>query len=157
MNYKSERGFMTWILIIIGVLIVLVLVGYFSVDRKKTEDSGVLPRAVQPNCGLVVNQPLENSKVIFPLQVSGYLKSCNVSPITGNYGTVQVIDSNALLLSAEVHLPIVGNWVGQPAPFSVLVTPKTKPTTDSGFLVFRNHNKEGSLISSFQIPILFIQ
>lgn len=156
MKRNYERGVIHWVMIIIGILIVLTLVGYFAADKSGEKQSGALPRSSQPNCGLVIENPKENTRVSFPLKVSGYLKSCNTSPLSSEFGTVQLLDGTGVAIGSEVELPIVGNWVGQPSYFSVFVSSFAKPTTDTGFLLFVNHNKSGGMLRSFQIPVVFI-
>ena len=154
MKRNREGGVVHWFIIIIGVLIVLTLIGYFTVD-KSGKTNGAVTKANQNDCGLVIDKPKENSIVTFPILISGYLKSCDISPITSKYGTVHLIDASGATVSPEVKLPITGNWVGQPAPFYAILTPSKKPQSGSGFLIFINHDKSGAALNTFQVPILF--
>lgn len=156
MKRTHESGVVNWIIIIIGLLIVLTLVGYFTSDRSdRKKDEGTLAPINQPDCGLVVQQPQENSLVTFPVAVSGYLRSCDRTPFSSEHGTVKLLDANGKVIGPEMDLLIVGNWVGQPATFSVFVPAKTAPQTGTGFLVFTNHDKTGAVLNAFQIPVKF--
>ncbi len=156
MNKNYQSGVVHWFVIIFGILIALILIGYFTASTQPPINSGVAT-VNQKTCGLVVDTPKENAKITLPVMASGYLKSCTNSPLTSNYGTVQITDTNGVALGEEVKLPIIGNWVGQPAYFSVSVTTKSKPLTNSGFLVFSNHDKSGTVLKTFHIAVLFAQ
>lgn len=156
MKRNYESGVVNWILIIIGILIVLTLVGYFTTDRSDNKkEAGTLTQLNKPDCGLVINRPVENSLVIFPVAVSGYLRACDSIPFNSEYGTVQVMDANGTPLGPETEIPIVGNWVSQDAHFSLFVPVSSKPQTAGGFLIFINHDKAGNTLNAFQIPVMF--
>lgn len=146
---NTERG--NVLVIIIGIVFVLFLVGFFRSERAFW-DTVNYKKILNLPCGLTVTSPKLNKgqKVTYPLSVEGYLNGCGWQAKGAVAGTVQIFDSRGQTVTAPKKLMIPSDSTEEPFYFTATLQPQNAPTTDTGsILIIAN---SGLLYS---IPVTF--
>ncbi len=131
----KERGSADITIIVVGLIAVLVLVGFFNSDRSffNTVNYKTLLRLP---CGLTVQKLEKNQKISFPFTVTGYVNGCGWENGKTQLGTVQVFDAKGIPVSAPEPLQRTDDGTDLPIPFTATLTPAAAPTTDTGSIIF---------------------
>ncbi len=127
---------------IVAILIVLALIlsGFFKNNRVLWDTFNIKSLLRLP-CGITVQNPKPNTKIIFPVQVSGYINQCGWifdQPIGGGRsgGTAQIFDDKGMPVTRPFGLLIPDTAEDYPMYFGNQLPLLTAPTTDTGKIVF---------------------
>jgi len=169
MNSKSYKGFSNVVIILVGVFIIAILVGFFRVTRPfagikfgtnepftlgtllpdGTNSVGMLTGASE-NCDIAVTSPLANEKVSNVITVTGLYRNCGWNDYkTDNMvtiGTVVVIDGKGNTLTNP--LTITSNI---PYTFTTTIGLVRPSQTSSAVVVVRNADDQQPIL--LQIPV----
>lgn len=162
---SHNRGFVSILLIIVGLLLALALIGFFTQNVKDTYDANLLspnptstitppvtsssnppPTAppAQEVCGLIVQTPAANASVSSPLVVQGYANGCGWDVVNGHLATVQLFSSTNVPVTTAVPVSLTTGGASGTAPFfTTLVYPDTSSAL-SGYLLFTH---EGTVLT----------
>lgn len=158
-----NKGFAHIILIVFGLLLSLLIVGFIfkqngftppvpSDKPKSLEDIFMFsPR----ECGLIIGYPREDqlgAVVTTPIRIAGYANGCDWYLKDNSAGSVQVLNSQGQVISNTYLLTIVQHRVFAPAYFDLelFVTP---PKDKQGILLFTNNNPANPVVK--RLPITF--
>lgn len=156
---NSNKGFIAPLLLIIGLILCLVLVGFFSQNIKHayTPVNPAVPipestiSSTTPNesessttddvvCGLIVQTPTEGQSVGSPLVVQGYINGCGWVASDAGVAYVGLYSSSGTAITTDVPVSIIGSSTGTSVSFvTTLVYPDTTSSL-SGYLLFRSVN-----------------
>lgn len=154
---SSKKGFIAPLLLIIGLILCLVLVGFFSQNIKHayTPVSPAVPvpestiSASKPEdpeessgedivCGIIVQTPTEGQAVGSPLVVQGYVNGCGWIANDTGLAYVGLYSSTGTAITTDVPVSIIGSTTGTSVSFvTTLVYPDTTSSL-SGYLLFRS-------------------
>ncbi len=175
----NQKGFSNVLLVIIGVVIGLAAIGFFTVKNSapKSDNStpypvsdGANPTQLAPistppapapsgpavACGISIDSPVINEVVGPIINVSGSIDgACHWTPFEGQAGTVRAYNSNGQPVSSTEILTVSGNWMQLPVNFTAKVTINTPPHTATGYLLFMNENPSDQFPETYQLPIHF--
>ena len=154
-SINSNRGFIAPLLMVIGLILCLVLIGFFSQNLKRAY-TPVNPAVPVPSevstpkpeestetenevvCGIIVQTPTEGQSVGSPLVIQGYVNGCGW--IAGDAGVAYVglYSSSDTAITTDVPVSIIGATTGTSVSFvTTLVYPDTTSSL-SGYLLFRS-------------------
>lgn len=125
---------MSVVLIIIGVLLALVALGYFSNQHAY----GVLPNyqdSLHLPCGVSILSPKNGEAIAFPYTVRGYANGCGWGNRSGIAGSVSAVFDNGLIAGSAM-LPIAPGNDTQPYYFEQLVNITVPPGAQKGTFIF---------------------
>lgn len=167
MNTKSYKGFSNVVVILVGVLVVAILVGFFRVTRPfsginlsngntngtltDTKNSNTLTGA-SVNCDIAVTSPAQNAKVSSVINISGIYNNCGWNNTTDNYnnianiGTVVVVDGKGNTLTNTLN--ITSNL---PGSFNITIGLVRPSQTTGAVIIVRNSDNEQPI--TIQIPV----
>ena len=130
MNTKSYKGFSNVVIILVGVFVVAILVGFFRVTRPFSgfnsgsnepftlgtllpnggSSNGILTGA-SANCDIAVTSPLANAKISNVITINGLYRNCGWDSTNYNnpsnkatVGTVMVIDGKGNMLTNTITI-----------------------------------------------------
>ncbi len=176
MNSKSYQGFSNVVIILVGVVIVAILVGFFRVARPfsnwhlgsnepftlgtilpdGSNSVGMLTGA-SVNCDIAVTSPLANTKVSNIITINGLYRNCgwNSEDYSNEnnkavIGTVMVIDGKGNSLTNPLAITST-----TPDTFSVTLGLIHKSQTSSAVIVVRNADDQQPIL--LQIPVTISQ
>ena len=150
MKKNLEGGYGHWVVTIIGIILILALIGFFKAGTQNTLSQITYKTILRLPCGLTVQAPNENGKVLFPLTVKGYVNGCGWQAQNGSAGTVQVFDETGALLTAQTNLVVPPDSSGMPYYFESTLQLLAAPHTDTGSVII--HGVTGL---SDAIPVRF--
>ncbi len=130
---NGTRGFTHVILILVGVVLILLLFGFFAVKHSVVSTNTnpyQVPERSRPlkferpthlPCGITVLDPMPNQQVQMPITVRGYINGCgwNNAPITVGY--VKILNERGQLISAEYPLLRKDSNFNLPAYFETTI------------------------------------
>lgn len=148
-SMHRERG--NAVVIILGILLILFLVGFFTSDRAFW-DTFNYKQLLRLPCGVTVNNPNSKggTKVAYPLLVDGYVNGCGWNVDNGRAGSAQILDAHGHVVVPPTTLVVPIDSTNAPFYFSADLTAIAPPTTDTGSLLITS--TAGLLYS---IPIKF--
>ncbi|MBP6911597.1 MAG: hypothetical protein KBB88_00120 [Candidatus Pacebacteria bacterium] len=152
MKNTHHSGFVIWILAIIGLVLALTIMGFFSQNVQRaygpapeetktvftTAPTVPSPPVAKPEvvCGINIEAPLPDSKVKSPLVVQGYANGCGWEVVDGKLATVQLFTSSDVPITTAIPVSLLGSTTGNTISFfTTLVYPDT-PENLSGYLYF---------------------
>jgi hypothetical protein len=141
MNKSLEGGYGHWVVLVIGIILVLMLVGFFKSGSENTITKVTYKSILRLPCGLTVNEPKDKSKISFPITVKGYINGCGWEAVGNSAGTAQVFDGNGMPLTSSIPLIVPPDSTGMPYYFEGTIKLLTPPKTDSGSLII--HGSKG--------------
>jgi hypothetical protein len=176
MNSKSYLGFSNVVIILVGVVIIAILVGFFRVTRPLSSwhlgsnepftlgtllpdgsnSVGMLTGASE-NCDIAVTSPIVNTKVSNIITINGLYRNCGWDSTNYNntnnkaiIGTVMVIDGKGNSLTNPLAITST-----TPDVFSFTFGLIRKSQTNSAVIVVRNADDRQPII--LQIPVTISQ
>ncbi len=144
---RDERGIVNLIIIAIGLTLIFFLIGFFRPERSFWDTVNYKALLRLP-CGLSLKAPEENSQMVFPIKVKGYVKGCGWDVAEGNAGTAQVFDANGRALTKAVPLSVPSQSDQEPFYFETLVPLVTAPQADTGTFVVVSRS---GLVHAFRV------
>ena len=173
MNTKSYKGFSNVVIILVGVVVVAILVGFFRVTRPFSgislpkgngntlgtlspdgNNSAVFLTGASVNCDIAVTSPLANEKVSNVIAINGLYSNCGWDNTNINnpnnravIGTVRVVDGMGNTLTNP--LKITSNTPGNFSTTIGLIRPSQ---TNSAVIVVRNADDQQPIL--LQIPVI---
>ena len=132
---NKERGITDWIVLLVGVVMVLLLIGFFNADRGFFDKINY-KTALQLKCGLTVSDILDNQQISFPLHVKGYINGCGWEMNAATAGTVQIFDGKGAAVTPPEQLIYDDNGTEIPRAFVADLHATAAPSVDTGNLVF---------------------
>lgn len=174
-----KKGFSNVLLVVIGVIIGLAAIGFFTVKGTAPKSYSPTPYTTPSSnptptpapiftpptpapvgpataCGIIIASPVANAVVGPVVNIAGYVDgACHWSPFEGQAGTVRAYNSNGLPVSATSILTVSGDWMQLPANFTAKVTINTPPQTPTGYLLFSNENPSDQFPETYKFPIRF--
>lgn len=171
MNTKSYKGFSNVVIILVGVFVVAILVGFFRVTRPFSgfksgsnepftlgtllpnggSSNGILTGA-STNCDIAVTSPVQNAKVSSVINISGIYNNCGWNSTADNYnnmaniGTVVVVDGKGNTLTNTLN--ITSNI---PGSFNITIGLVRPSQTTGAVIIVRNSDNEQPI--TIQIPV----
>ncbi len=139
--------------IIIIILFVVILVGLAVLGYKNLKPASVSVVTIQT--GLVVETPKANDVVTSPLTISGYVNGNGWNGFEGQVGGVTLMDADGKIL-AQGPLTAATEWTTTTVNFATTLN-FSKPSTQTGQLIFRNENPSGmpERDKQFILPVKF--
>jgi hypothetical protein len=131
----TERGNTHWVVIIVGILIILFLVGFFRSDRSFFDKINYKAVLNLP-CDITVDSPKAKERILLPLTVKGFINGCGWEMGQANAGTAQIFDGKGLPVSAATPLSYTDDSSELPRPYKATLVPIAPPTVDTGTIVF---------------------
>lgn len=148
--YRNRGIILGIIVIIIGVVLSLVLIGFFTGQHPfGLKDSKQL---LKLPCGITIYHPKQYEDVRFPFEISGYANGCGWGIENGSIGVLTVLGENGLII-AQGPLTPTGDITDAPYYFSATVS-IDQPDMARGTFVFSN-GKSGFEERSVKIPVEF--
>ena len=148
--YKNRGIILGIIVIIIGVALSLVLIGFFTGQHPfGLKDSKQL---LKLPCGVTIYHPKQYEEVTFPFEVAGYVNGCGWGIKDGTVGLLSVLGENGLII-AQGPLTPTGDTTEAPYYFSATVS-IDNPNMARGTFVFSN-GKTGFEERTVKIPVTF--
>jgi len=125
------------LVIILGIVLVLFLVGFFRSNRAFW-DTLNFKQILRLPCGLTVQHPdpAKPTKLSFPLVIDGYVNGCGWDISKNTAGTAQIFDQSGMSVTAPTSLAVSADQKETPYYFSALLIPSAAPHTDKGNLIF---------------------
>lgn len=151
MNTDSNTENGNAILIIVGIIAILFLIGFFR-SAPAFWDTVNYKTILRLPCGVTVKHPSfgKNEVVAFPLQVDGYINGCGWEPMNGSAGTVQIFDGKGLPVTDPTPLTLEAPDAGSPYYFNTSLVLSRAPTAEGGNILLRSNT--GLL---YPIPVSF--
>ena len=139
MHIHRERG--NGVLIIVGIVAVLFLVGFFR-NAPAFWDTVNYKKILRLPCGLTVQHPkfAKGEKAQFPLEIDGYVNGCGWDPKSGSAGTAQIFDDKGLPVSMPTQLSIPSDNGTYPVYFDTILRLNKAPSTDAGNILLTSPN-----------------
>ncbi len=132
---NTERGDIGgWIIVIVTILIMLLLVGYFNSTGLFFGKFNAKSLLHLP-CGITIKTPEKNARILFPIQVKGYANECGWIVQYGAAGTAQVLDAGGVPVTRPTPLTVPANSTTAPYYFETVLIVYQAPHTDTGHLV----------------------
>jgi hypothetical protein len=135
MTRRLEGGYGHWVVLIIGIILILMLIGFFKSGSQNTIANVTYKAVLRLPCGLTMKGPHDNDKISFPLKVYGYVNGCGWETRGGSAGTAQVFDGNGTRLSDPMTLIVPPDSTGMPYYFEGNIKLLVPPQSDTGSLV----------------------
>lgn len=151
MKHTNQSGFVVWILIVIGLILALTVMGFFTqnVKRAYSPSTGptvvsnastpepVLPQEKEVLCGINIDSPTAGGTIKSPAVIQGYTNSgCGWEVVDGNLATVQLFSSSDVPVTTPIPVSLLGATTGDSVSFfTTLVYPDTASTL-LGYLLF---------------------
>lgn len=111
------------------------------------------------NAGLVIDEPLPNQVVVFPVAVRGVIHGDGWYANEGEVGHVEIYDANDKSISNATILKATSDWLTLPTTFESMVGDRQMMNyieTDTGYLKFTNQRvREGDVEKEFIVPVQF--
>ena len=153
------------------VVLVIVIAGWWGLSKVKIAPSvsptpsasaTPTPTPTPESVGLVVNTPLINGEVSFPLNIKGSVTGDNYwGAFEGQVGTVELYNAyDEKILNAVPLTATTENWMQFPTEFSVMLGDKEtikKVKTETGYLLFHSENPSDmrELDRKYRLPVKF--
>ncbi len=158
-----NKGFAHIILIVFGLLLSLMIVGFIfkqngftpPVPSDKPKSISDIFMFSPRECGLIIGYPREDqlgATVTTPIRIAGYANGCDWYLKDNSAGSVQVLDENGQVISQTYLLTIVQHRAFSPAYFDLELFVKP-PQNKKGILLFTNNNEASPVVK--RIPITF--
>lgn len=121
------------LVVIIGIGLILVLIGFFASDRAFW-DTFNFKQVLHLPCGLTIENPKlkQGEKIAYPLTVDGYVNGCGWNTSGPWAGTAQILDGRGLAVSPPTRLIVPADSTEAPFYFSATLVPIAPPQTDTG-------------------------
>ncbi len=137
---RGEGGVNFIAVIAILIFLAFIFSGFFK-DERVLWDSFNIKSLLRLPCGLTVQKPDSNTKIVFPVKVSGYINQCGwmYGGTPGGYaiaGTAQVFDDMGMPITKPSDLVVPNTTDGYPMYFGNDLMLLTPPSTDMGKIVF---------------------
>lgn len=137
---RGEGGVNFVAVVAILIFLAFIFSGFFKNERILW-DSFNIKSLLRLPCGVTIQKPESNTKVVFPVQVSGYINQCGwiYKNIPGGYataGTAQIFDDKGMPVTKPSDLVVPNSIDGYPMYFGNQLPLLTAPTTDTGKIVF---------------------
>jgi len=150
----SQKGFIAPLLLVIGLILCLVLIGFFSQNIKHAYEP-VNPTVPIPDevivsadtdsptandivCGIIVETPADNQSISSPLVIQGYVNGCGWQASSNGIAYVGLYSASGTPLTTEIPVSVLGGGTTTTTSFvTTLVYPDTTSSL-SGYLLFRN-------------------
>ncbi|MFA6397281.1 MAG: hypothetical protein WDK96_00345 [Candidatus Paceibacterota bacterium] len=165
---NRQKGIAHVILIFIGLFLILVVFGYFSmnytmapidnnfINQNQNNNNNQNPNNTPLVCGLNLIFPKENTKISFPMIIKGVANGCGWVAFEGQIGTVEIVDNSGISVTALTPIMVKEtNWMQLPVTFETIVNLKNVPISKAGFLIFRNDDPSGANPKVVTLPIKF--
>lgn len=154
----EQKGEANIFVIILGVFILIILLGYFKNNRvivfKKdttTTKQAVDQKKYNPNtsypyfgCGIQIDTPMPTTQVSNIFEFAGQVTGCGWNSQNGFIGTLEVLDSNNYSLTDVISVPVAAD-----GRFKVTVGLKRQPSNNLGLIYLRS--VDGLQVASFTI------
>lgn len=152
MHHTHEQGFVVWILAIVGLILALTIMGFFSQNIQRAygpvpeETKTVVtsapslptPPPAKPEvvCGINIENPLPNATVKSPLVIQGYVNGCGWEVTDEKLATVQLFNANDVPITTAIPVSLLGSTTGKTVSFfTTVVYPDTSDSLP-GYLYF---------------------
>lgn len=135
---NKQRGMADKVTIIIGLVLCLLLIGFFRPDTGGINKVNFKSLLRLP-CGLTYSGISDNDKIIFPIEITGYINGCGWERNKMSAGTIQVFDGKGMPVTVPFDMTISDNGTELPLPFKSDLHPNFAPQTDSGQLVIKSN------------------
>lgn len=151
MKHTNQSGFVVWILIVIGLILALTVMGFFTQNVKRAYSPSTQPQVVSSSdtpepilpkekevlCGINVDTPVAGGTIKSPAVIQGYTNNgCGWEIVDGNLATVQLFSSSDVPVTTPIPVSLLGATTGETVSyFTTLVYPDTTSTL-SGYLLF---------------------
>jgi hypothetical protein len=149
--HRTTRESGNIILIIVGIVLVLFLIGFFR-SQKSFFGTVNYKAVLNLPCGLTVQKPDEKSEapLHFPITVAGYVNGCGWERNGMTAGTAQVFDGQGIPVTALAPLAIPEDSTEAPFYFEGHLSLTSAPRTSNGSLII--HSTTGLMKA---IPVTF--
>lgn len=137
MKNTREAGFGHWVVLVIGIALILMLMGFFKSGGQNALTKITYKAILRIPCGLTIKGPIKDEKAKFPLKVFGYVNGCGWETRGNSAGTAQVFDGNGAPLTAQTNLIVPADSTGAPFYFENNLVLQRAPTSDSGALIIK--------------------
>jgi hypothetical protein len=137
MNNK-ERGWADWATVIIGLFLCFLLIGFFKPDNGISEKISFKSLMRLP-CGLTFSGISNNDKIVFPIEITGYINGCGWNRNKMSAGTIQVFDGKGMPVTSPFDMTINEMGTELPLSFKATLRPNFAPQTDNGQLVIKSN------------------
>jgi len=109
---QNERGFSAIIAIIIGIILTILVVGYFTVQSRKSNGTNTVNNngtTIVTNNGkqlpcVIVTSPKDGATVRFPLEIKGTLNGCGWKSDRGMAGIAHLESDRGIVISDHINL-----------------------------------------------------
>jgi|JI8StandDraft_1071087.scaffolds.fasta_scaffold44885_3 hypothetical protein len=152
MKHTNQSGFVVWILVVIGLILALTVMGFFTQNVKRaygptsnspevvsnpTTPTPTLPVEKPVLCGINVDTPVEGGTIKSPAVIQGYTNNgCAWEVVDGNLATVQLFTSSDVPVTTPIPVSLLGSTNAETVSFfTTLVYPDTTSAL-SGYLLF---------------------
>lgn len=149
---QTSGGIVGIVVIIIGVAICLSLLGFFSGQKPYGLPS--YRQSLNLPCGLTVKNPEPESKIDFPIIISGFANGCGWElDNTDSVGTVEILSGTGIVLHrSSLKKKQDDNEI--PVYFEKTINLSVPTGQKRGFVVFKN-NGLGISGRRVEIPVSF--
>lgn len=152
MKHTNQSGFVVWILIVVGLILALTVMGFFTQNVKRayntteTDEPTVVSNPTTPTitpptepvveCGLNVETPKEGATMQSPAVIQGYTNGCGWEVVDGNLATVQLYTSAGVAVTTPIPVSLLGSTSGATVSFFTTLVYPDSAATSSGYLLF---------------------
>jgi hypothetical protein len=181
-NTPKNQGFTHVLLIIVGIILSAILIGFFTTSYRKNNSpstgspsygtgsqpsSGIYPPNLpspigtgtvnfNPSCGIIVFSPYVDQRIYQGFLVKGSENGCGWGAFEAQAGSVQAFKSDGTAVSSPAPLLVIGNWMQANINFQATLNLNTIPSQGSGgFLLFRNEDAAGNNPKFFKVLVNF--
>ncbi len=152
MKHTNQSGFVVWILVVVGLILALTVMGFFTQNVKRAyttpgaDEPTVVSNPATPTvtppeepvveCGLNVETPKVDTTMQSPAVIQGYTTGCGWEVVDGNLATVQLFTAAGVAVTTPIPVSLLGSTTGTTVSFfTTLVYPDTASAL-SGYLLF---------------------
>jgi hypothetical protein len=127
------------LVIILGIILVLFLVGFFRTSRSVWSPV-TYKKVLRLPCGLTVSHPglTKGEKISFPLKLDGYVNDCGWTKVGMSAGTAQVFDGQGRAVTDPTDLVVPSDSIEAPYYFSAMMYVVAPPSTDTGTIIIKS-------------------
>ncbi len=137
---KQQGGYVDHVTIAIGLILGFLLIGFFRADRQFFGQAN-FKTMMRLSCGLTYSGISDNDKIVFPLQITGYINGCGWNRDNTSAGNIQIFDNKGMPVTVPVDMNISDNGTELPLPFeSSFLHANFAPQTDTGQLIFKSNS-----------------
>ena len=136
---NTQGGWADHATIVIGLLLCLLVIGFFRPDTGAINKINLKSMMRLP-CGLTYTGISDNDKIVFPIEITGYINGCGWDRNSMSAGSIQVFDGKGMPVTAPFDMTITDTGTELPLPFKSDLHPDFAPQTDTGQLILKSNS-----------------